>query len=44
MESLFIQLLGDVYISIKKTDPYDWFCSPMTGSQTYSIASGKHVL
>ncbi len=27
MESLFIQLSDDVYISIKK-DPYDWFCGP----------------
>ncbi len=25
MLSLFIQLLDDVYISIKKIDPYDWF-------------------
>ncbi len=32
MESLFIQLLDDVYISISKPldpiDPNDWFCGP----------------
>ncbi len=27
MESLFIQLSGDVEILLKK-DPYDWFCGP----------------
>ncbi len=26
MERLFVQLSDDVYISIKKNDPYDWFC------------------
>ncbi len=29
MESLFIQLTDEVYISIeKKIDTYDWFCGP----------------
>ncbi len=28
MESLFILLLDDVEISIKKNDTYDWVCGP----------------
>ncbi len=28
MESLFIQLSDDVYISILKFDPNVWFCDP----------------
>ncbi len=34
MESLFIQLSNDVYVSIEeKKDPYDWSCGP--GSHTH---------
>ncbi len=28
MEILFILFSDDAYISIKKIDPYDWFCAP----------------